>query len=289
MIPLSLRRLFGCARVRAVVNVGRVTEVDWLRINRENWDDRVAVHAGSEFYDLPGFRAGRSTLRPYEPDEVGDVTGKRLLHLQCHLGLDTLSWARLGAEVTGLDFSPASVDGARALALETGLDARFVVSDVYDARAALGDERFDVVYTGFGALVWLPDVHRWARVVASLLAEGGFLYLAEFHPLSEVLGADGRSVAYDYFSPDGETYDDPHTYTDGPALTKTLSVQWHHPLGEVVTALAEAGLRIEFLRERATTLFQSNEALVRTGPDEYVFPAGHPRVPMTYSLRATKS
>ncbi|MEV0675639.1 class I SAM-dependent methyltransferase [Actinosynnema sp. NPDC050436] len=267
-----------------------MTDEDWLRINRENWDDRVAVHAGSEFYDLPGFRAGRSTLRPFEPDEVGDVAGKSLLHLQCHLGQDTLSWARLGARVTGLDFSPAAVDTARALAAETGLDtARFVLSDVYDAREALGDELFDVVYTGFGALVWLPDVARWARVVASLLADGGFLYLAEFHPLSYVPGEDGRSLAHDYFQPDAETWDDPHTYTDGPALTRTRSVQWQHTLGAIVTALARAGLRLEFLHEREQTLFQANEALVRVGPDDYRFPAGHPRLPMTFSLRATKS
>ncbi|CCH33247.1 class I SAM-dependent methyltransferase [Actinosynnema sp. NPDC047251] len=267
-----------------------MTDPDWLRLNRENWDDRVAVHVGSEFYDLPGFRAGRSALRPFEPDEVGDVTGKRLLHLQCHLGLDTLSWARLGAAVTGLDFSPAAVDAARTLAGEVGLDAaRFVVADVHDAREALGEDLFDVVYTGFGALVWLPDVYRWARVVASLLAEGGFLYLAEFHPVSQVLGEDGRSLAYDYFQSAGETWDEPHTYTDGPALTRTKSVQWQHSLGDIVTAITRAGLRLEFLRERGTTLFQANEALVRVGPDDYRFPPGHPSLPMMFSLRASKS
>ncbi|NUQ95475.1 MAG: class I SAM-dependent methyltransferase [Streptomyces sp.] len=263
---------------------------DWLRVNRENWDDRVPVHAASEFYDLPGFRAGASTLRAFEVDEVGDVSGKRLLHLQCHMGQDTLSWARHGAHVTGLDFSEAAIREARALAEDTGLAdrARFVVSDVYEAPAALGGERFDLVYTGLGALVWLPDLTRWARVAASLLREGGTLYLAEFHPLTDILGDDGRSVVQDYFHVEAETFDYPYSYTGGPALTKTRQVQWQHPLGDILTALAQAGLRLEFLHEHPTTLFKRYPVLERSGP-EYRFPPGHPRVPLMFSLRATRS
>ena len=167
--------------------------------------------------------------------------------------------------------------------------ARFVVSDVYEASAALGGQRFDIVYTGIGALVWLPDLPRWAHTVCSLLDDGGMLYLAEFHPLTELLGEDGRSVERDYFHVQGETYDFPHTYTDGPPLTETVTVQWHHPLGEVVTALARAGLRIDLLHEHATTLFQRYPVLERTGTGDYQFPAGHPRVPLMYSIRAMKA
>ena len=269
-----------------------MTGIDgWLRRNRESWDDRVRVHAVSDFYDLSGFRAGASTLRAFELDEVGDVSGRRLLHLQCHMGQDTLSWARRGADVTGLDFSEAAVRTARGLAEDTGLTdrARFVVSDVYEAPAALDGERFDIVYTGIGALVWLPDLRRWADTVCSLLNDGGMLYLAEFHPLTELLGEDGRSVERDYFHVQGEAYDFSHTYTDGPPLTKTATVQWHHPLGDVVTALAQAGFRIEFLHEHATTLFQRYPMLERTETGEYRFPAGHPRVPLMYSIRAAKA
>ncbi|MFJ6671169.1 class I SAM-dependent methyltransferase [Actinosynnema sp. NPDC091369] len=263
---------------------------EWLDVNRANWEDRVRVHAVSEFYDLDGVRAGSSTLRPFEVAEVGDVTGRTMVHLQCHMGADTLSWARRGARVTGLDFSPAAVETARALAVDTGLAdrARFVVSDVYSARETLPDERFDVVYTGIGALVWLPDLTRWARVVADLLVDGGFLYLAEFHPLAELLGEDGRTLHHDYFDTEGRTWDEPHTYTDGPRLTSTRSVQWQHPLGEVVTALAEAGLRLDFLREHEHTLFRRYPVLEPTGTGEYRFPVGHPRLPQMYSLRATK-
>ncbi|WP_062216317.1 bifunctional 2-polyprenyl-6-hydroxyphenol methylase/3-demethylubiquinol 3-O-methyltransferase UbiG [Streptomyces sp. NBRC 109706] len=262
----------------------------WLRINRENWDDRVRVHAGSDFYDLPGFRAGDDPLRPVEVAEVGDVTGLRLLHLQCHMGQDTLAWARRGAFVTGVDFSSAAIGVARGLADELGLAdrARFVVSDVYEAPTALDGERFDVVYTGVGALVWLPDLTRWARVVASSLTMGGFLYLAEFHPVSDVLGEDGSRVEFDYFDGSPERVDYPHTYTDGPPLGKTVSVQWRHQLGEVVTALASAGLRIDFLRERPDTLFQRYSSLERRPSGEFAFPEGRPRVPLMYALRATR-
>ncbi|ONK15431.1 class I SAM-dependent methyltransferase [Streptomyces sp. MP131-18] len=262
----------------------------WLRHNRENWDDRVGVHAASEFYDLPAFRAGEDHLRLFEPDELGEVAGRSLLHLQCHMGQDTLSWARRGARVTGLDFSAEAVRTASALAADIGLAdrARFVVADVYEAEAALGGERFDVVYTGLGALVWLPDLPRWARVVASLLAEGGVLYLVEFHPFTELLGEDGKAVERDYFDRAGETFDFAHTYTDGPPLSRTVQVQWHHPLGDIVTALAGAGLRIDFLHEHDHTMWPRFPALQRAGAREYRYPAGEPRVPLMFSVRATR-
>ncbi|MDX3229514.1 class I SAM-dependent methyltransferase [Streptomyces sp. ME19-01-6] len=261
---------------------------EWLRLNRENWDDRVGVHAVSDFYDLPAFRAGGSTLRSFEHDEVGDVTGRKLLHLQCHMGQDTLSWARLGAETTGVDFSEPAIRTARTLAEDIQLSdrARFVVSDVYGAEAALRGQRFDIVYTGLGSLVWLPDLDRWAKIVASLLNPGGFLYLAEFHPFADTLGDDGRTVEQDYFDLRAQELEYPYTYTGGPALTHARQVQWHHPLGEVITALARADLRLDFLHERDVTLFPRFPVLERSG-GEYRFPTGRPRVPLMYSLRAT--
>lgn len=262
---------------------------EWRQLNRENWDERVGIHAASEFYDLPAFRAGASTLRSFEREDVGEVSGRGLLHLQCHMGQDTLSWARLGAKTVGLDFSETAIRTARALAEDVHLagQARFVVSDVYDTAEALRGERFDIVYTGLGALVWLPDVDRWANVVASLLNPGGFLYLVEFHPLSDMLGDDGRTVERDYFDTSGRDLDYTFTYTGGPAMTRTRQVQWHHPLGEVLTALAGAGLRLDFLRERDVTLFRRFPVL-ESSQGEYRFPAGHPRVPLLYALRATR-
>jgi SAM-dependent methyltransferase len=259
---------------------------DYLALNRANWDARVPVHVGSAFYDVEGFKAGRSPLRRFELDEVGDVSGRRLVHLQCHIGLDTLGWARLGAEVTGLDFSEAAVEQARALAAECGIPARFVTADVYDAVEALG-ETYDIVYTGVGALVWLPDMTRWARAVAALLRPGGFLYLAEFHPFADVLDDEtGATVTHDYFQRGPHVWDEPYTYTDGAALAHTRTMQFRHGLGEIVTALAAAGLRLEFLHEHDHTLFRRYGTLV-AGDGGYRLPYGAPRLPLMFSLRAS--
>ena len=190
--------------------------------------------------------------------------------------MDTLSWARRGATVTGLDFSAPAVDVANDLAARLGTTtARFVAADVYDAAQALDGQTFDVVYTGFGALCWLPDITRWARTAAALLAPGGFLYLAEFHPFADVLAEDGRTVENDYFQRAPIVVDAPGSYADPSApTTATLTVEWRHGIGDVVSALSAAGLHLEFLNEHDHGHFH--------------FPAGL-RVPQVYSLRAAKA
>jgi SAM-dependent methyltransferase len=264
-------------------------KVDWLALNRANWDDRVPVHLSSAFYDLAGFRAGASSLRPFEAAEAGPVAGRRLVHLQCHIGLDTLSWARLGAVVSGLDFSPPAISAASSLAGELGLAAEFVVSDVYDAVAAFGGRSFDIVYTGTGALVWLPDIAGWARVVSELLVPGGFLYLVEGHPFAQVLesASAGLVVARDYFDASPQVEDYAYTYTDGPALAHPRQVEFQHGLGEVITALTEAGLRVEFLHEHDFDAWRRFESMQREEDGTYRFAPGQPRVPLMYSLRAS--
>jgi SAM-dependent methyltransferase len=271
--------------------------VDWRGLNRANWDDRVPVHLASSYYDLAGFRAGASSLRPFETSEVGSVSGLSLVHLQCHIGLDTLSWARRGALVSGLDFSAPAISAASALAASLGLSATFVVADVYDAAAALGGQRFDIVYTGVGALVWLPDISAWAQVVAGLLAPGGFVYLVEGHPFAQILdgssgspglpGLPGLVVARDYFERGPYVEDYPYTYTDGPALSHQRSVEFQHGLGEIVTSLVAAGLRIEFVHEWDFDDFARFDRLVRREDGTFRFPPGQPRVPLMFSLRAS--
>ncbi len=268
-----------------------------LDLNRSWWDERVPIHVGSAFYDVDGFRAGGSTLRPFEVEEVGDVTGKRLVHLQCHFGLDTLSWARAGASVAGLDFSGAAVEAATSIAQETGIDAKFVQADVYDAVDALGGERFDVVYTGLGAINWLPDLSRWASVATSLLADGGFLYLAEFHPFTWVFDEDTGTIAFDYFhDPEGVTFGDEMqgSYADLEVPTRhNRTREWAHPLSDVVTAVLGAGLTVELLSEHDYTLFPRFDDLeldedFLTAGVVYRQPAGRPRLPLMYSLRAQR-
>ncbi|MFC9394170.1 class I SAM-dependent methyltransferase [Streptomyces sp. NPDC057027] len=270
------------------------TPEDWHEANRAKWDERVPIHVASEFYDLDTFRAGKDALRDFELAEVGDVSGRSLLHLQCHIGLDTLSWARHGASrVVGLDFSEPAVETARSLAADLGLSqerAAFVAADVYDAAEAVPDGSYDIVYTGGGALNWLPDLERWAETAASLVTPGGFLYVAEFHPLTDSLDDEtGSRVVHDYFVRDPWVDTHPGTYADADAVTvHNRSVEWVHPVGEVVTALAKAGLRIEFLHEHDASLFPRYGALQRHEDGYYRFPAGRPRVPLMYSVKASR-
>lgn len=268
-----------------------MTNPEWFDANRANWDERVAIHVRSDFYGVDQFLGGGDPLRgrPFEPEEMGSVEGKSLVHLQCHFGLDTLAWARRGATVVGLDFSQPAVEQARDLAARAGLAAEFVQSDVYEAAAALDNRQFDIVYTGRGALVWLPDITRWAGVVASLLKPGGFLYLSEFHPLHEILGDDDLTVQNDYFHAEPKVWDEPGTYADLDADTKNnVTYEWTHGLGEVVTAVIAAGLRLEFLHEFDYTGFPRWPFLEKTADEIYRLPAGMPSIPLAYSLRAAK-
>lgn len=258
-------------------------------LNRSWWDERVPLHVASDFYDVEAFKSGANTLRPFELEEVGDVSGRSLVHLQCHFGLDTLSWARLGARVTGLDFSTPAIEAARAIAKDTGLESEFVEASLYDAVAALGDRRFDIVYTGLGALNWLPDIRRWAQLVAELVAPGGFLYLSEFHPVEGVFADGDLTVQHDYFQTDPFLFDDPGTYVDRAAPTShNRTEEWQHTLGDVVSAVIDAGLVVELLHEHDFTLDRRWPFLEER--DGYFWmPAGRPRLPLLYSLRARSS
>lgn len=259
----------------------------WRETNRSYWDERVPLHVRGSFYDVDGFKAGRSTLRDYELADVGDVTGAELVHLQCHFGLDTLSWERRGARVTGVDFSAPAIASARALAGELGSAAEFVEADVYDAAMTLG-RRFDVVYTGRGALCWLPDVVRWAAVVAALLRPGGRFYLTEFHPVEWIFGEDDVVAKYDYFTPaEGLPYTFGGSYADRSAVTTANdTVQWNHPLGEVVTALVGAGLAVRLLREHATSPLQRWPFMVPADDGTWRMPDDRPSLPFMYSILA---
>jgi SAM-dependent methyltransferase len=272
---------------------------EYLESNRALWDEWTDLHEGSAFYDLEGFRRGGVRVRPEEIEEVGDVAGKTLLHVQCHFGLDTLSWARLGATVTGADFSPKAIALATRLAEELGLAdrARFVRSSVDDLPANL-DGAFDVVYTSRGVLYWLPDLSRWAEVVAGFVRPGGTFYLMEVHPVALVfedeaddLEPDELRLRYPYFTTrEPLRFDVRGSYADPTATVKhPVEYGWPHGLGEIVTAVAGAGLRIETLREYLFTEWPL-PFLVPTGPGHrHGFPAGQQgELPLTFSLRATK-
>jgi SAM-dependent methyltransferase len=264
--------------------------------NQRLWDAWTAVHAEGDFYDLSGFRAGGIRLRPDEVAALGDVTGKTLLHLQCHFGIDTLSWARLGAVVTGADFSSASIRLARELASELGFaDARFIESNVYQLPARLGDE-FDIVYTSRGVLGWLPDIRGWARVVARFVKPGGRFYITEVHPVVQVFENEGVAprelrLQYPYWEHGDPLIFDVHgSYADPSAdVGEQKEHGWDHGLGEIVTALIDAGLRIDSLEE-LPYLDWATDFLVESEPgsDRYILPDGPGELPLMFTILATK-
>lgn len=259
-------------------------------MNRLKWDESVPLHRDSPVYDVPAFLAGRSTLEPLEIAEVGTVRGRSLLHVQCHFGLDTLSWARRGARVTGVDFSPAAVRAAREMALQSGLPGRFVRSNVYDLRRNLKG-KFDIVYTAKGALCWLPDMAAWAETLASFLRPGGRLYLLEDHPLSDLYGEDRRGglrleIPYFLGRAKREVFDG--TYATSVRMRHRTSFMWIHPVSEVVSALASAGLRLEFLHEFPFSYWKKFPSMRPRRGGGWELPKGEAKLPLAYSLRAVR-
>jgi SAM-dependent methyltransferase len=271
---------------------------DWRALNRANWDERVPIHLRSGAYDLGPLLAGRGRLHIIEEAELGAVEGLRVLHLQCHFGRDTLALAQRGANVVGLDFSEPAIAAANGLARELGLDARarFVAANVYDAPSVLPEARaFDLVYVTWGALCWLPDVRRWAEIVAHFLKPGGRLYLAEGHPAAYVFDDEARQadgmpgLFVPYFQRDGLVLDDHRDYADESArLENSRTVQWVHPLGEIVTALIDAGLRLEWLHEHDGVPWRMFRVLVRDENGMYRWPH-RPWIPLAFSLMATRT
>lgn len=268
---------------------------DPLAENLARWEEQVDIHIGSDFYRVKEFLAGESSLDPIVREEAGDVRGKRLLHLQCHFGLDTLSFARLGAEVTGLDFSPKAIAAAQRLAPDAGLEARFICARVDEAREKAGSG-YDIVFSSWGVLMWLPDLAAWAQNIAGCLAPGGLFYLAEGHPLTWTLEdeseriEDNFRIVRSYFLEGPQQWENAHDYAEPEvSLTHFRSNEWQHTLGEVVTALAEAGLRIEFLHEHDRLPWPAVPGMIRA--DRYYFraPDGAPAMPLSYSVRARKA
>jgi 2-polyprenyl-3-methyl-5-hydroxy-6-metoxy-1,4-benzoquinol methylase len=263
-----------------------------------NWDERVPAHFASQGYQVERFIADPefiSRVVQFDRPRLGDISGLRGIHLQCHIGTDTISLARLGASMTGVDFSVPAVEHAQALAERTGADATFVVSDVYAAADAVGRDSFDFVFTGVGALGWLPSVARWADVVASLLRPGGRLFIREGHPMLWAI-EDSRDddllvVKYPYFErPEPMVFDQGGTYVATDVeFTHTVTHEWNHGIGEIVTALLDAGLEITGLTEHDSVPWEALPGLMeRIAEDEWRLADRPWRLPHSYTLQAIK-
>ncbi|MCI4342371.1 MAG: methyltransferase domain-containing protein [Thermoplasmata archaeon] len=260
-----------------------------MEANLRKWDESVPLHVQSPVYDVPAFLRGANTLQPLERRELRPVRGRTLLHLQCHFGLDTLSWARLGARVTGVDFSPTAVRTARSMAERAGLEGRFVESNIYDVPRRLR-EQFDIVYTAKGALCWLPDLRRWAKIVRGLLRPGGTLYVLEDHPIADACrnepGTRRLEFELPYFLGRAHRDQTDGTYATRVRMRYRTSYMWIHPLSELLTAIAGAGLELDFLHEFPYCYWKKFPVMRRYGKEGWQLTRGAGTIPLMYSLRA---
>ncbi len=270
---------------------------EYAEVNRANWDERAAAHAASPDYAFEKFVADPghlSSVVRFDLPLLGDIAGLRGVHLQCHIGTDTISLARLGARMKGLDFSPAALEQARRLVAESGTEVEFVESELYDAVQALGGERFDLVFTGIGALCWLPDIERWASVVADLLDPGGRLFIREGHPMLWALDehrADLLTPEYPYFGlPDPVVFDEGGTYVQTEArFEHNIAHVWNHGLGEVITALLDRGMRITGLVEHQSVPWDALPGqMEKIELDEFRLADRPWRLAHSYTLQAVK-
>jgi SAM-dependent methyltransferase len=270
----------------------------WRALNLANWEARVPLHLGPGGYDLASFEDPKylSGVVRYDLPRLGDIAGLDAVHLQCHIGTDTVSLARLGPRsVIGLDFSPSAIAAATTLAVHAATEVRFVGSDVYDAATVLGAECCDLIYTGIGAICWLPDIHRWADVVATLLRPGGRMFMREGHPMLDTL-SDTRPddllvVHYPYFETTGTAFTETGTYGGEGIVSAPHGVSFNHGLGEVFTALTTAGLTVTALDEHREVPWKAlGELMVESAEfdGEYVLAQNPERLPLTYTIQARK-
>lgn len=270
---------------------------DYLILNRANWDERAPAHAASRDYAVSRFVTDPEFLSDvvrFDLPLLGDIRRLRGVHLQCHIGTDTISLARLGARMTGLDFSPVALAQARHLAETSGTPVDFIESDVYNAVTALGAEQFDLVFTGIGALCWIPSMDRWARTVAGLLRPGGRLFLREGHPMLWAMDenhTDRPTIGYPYFEmPEPMVFSSENTYVETETkFTQTVTHEWNHGLGDVVTALLEHGMTITGLVEHRSVPWEALPGqMTREANGEWRLDEHPERLPLTYTLQARR-
>ncbi len=265
----------------------------YFSTNRARWEEMVGHHMRSRFYDLEGFKQGKNSLMCVEREELGDVARKNILHSQCHFGMDSLSLARLGASVTGIDFSREGIQKAKELAMELNVPARFIQTNVYDIPSVLTDT-FDIVFTTYGVLCWLPDLITWAKILADRLKPGGFLYLSDTHPFGALLDEsipEEFRIKYPYFNEHQVfRFDDSYSYTDlDSPIEHTVTYEWMHSLADILNAIIHAGLVLDYLHEFPFCFFRIHPEMTLR-PDGY-YDFIHPEkfnIPLMFSLKAHK-
>jgi len=262
-------------------------KLDYININKQTWNNKTDVHIASEFYDMQGFLDGKSTLNSIELDLLGDVTGKRILHLQCHFGQDTMTFSRMGAKATGVDLSDKAVERAQEFASKLNLDTSFVCCDIYDAPKFI-DEKFDIVFTSYGTIGWLPDLDKWAKVISHFLKPDGKFVMADFHPVVWMYDNDFKEVFYNYFNIEPIIEDESGTYADKEAELSTQTMTWNHPTSELLNSLITNGLEIKCFNEYDYSPYNCFNEMEEFEPNKFRIKHFGNKIPMVYSVLASK-
>lgn len=260
---------------------------DYLKKNKESWNVRTQIHVDSDFYDNESFIEGKNSLNSIELDLFGDVSNKKILHLQCHFGQDSISLSRMGAKVTGIDLSNEAIETAQQLAIKTNQSTRFVNSDVYDLPNHL-NEKFDVVFTSYGTIGWLPDLDKWANVIQHFLKPGGEFIFAEFHPVVWMFDDDFSKVGYNYFNDGPIVETQEGTYANPESGVKLDYVMWNHGMAEVISSLIKAGLTIEEMHEFDYSPYNCFSHTEEFETGKYRIKHLGNNIPMVYSIKAKK-
>ena len=263
------------------------SDKDYTSINKQLWNNKVPIHFNSAFYDNENFIKGKSSLNQIELNLLGDIKGKSILHLQCHFGQDTISLARLGAEATGADFSEKAIDLAQSLAEKTETEATFICCDIYELDKYL-DKQFDIVFTSYGTIGWLPDLDKWAKIVSQFLKQKGQFVFAEFHPVVWMYNYNFEKVAYSYFNTGPIIETETGTYADKNAPITQETIGWNHSLGEVVSSLIKNGLEITSFEEFDYSHYNCFNETEEFEPGKFRIKHLGNKIPMVYAITATK-
>lgn len=256
---------------------------NYLQENKELWNKRVSIHFDSSFYNMEEFLAGKNSLNEIELDLLGDIKDKSILHLQCHFGQDSLSMARMGAFVTGVDFSEAAIEKAREINDKLGTHAEFICCDVYSLKQHL-DKKFDIVFTSYGTIGWLPDMNQWADIVSYFIKPGGKFVFAEFHPVVWMFDDNIRDITYSYFNDEPIITESEGTYTDRSADIKAKEYGWNHSIDEVLTALLRKDLTLLNFKEYNYSPYNCFKNMVEFTPGKFCFEHLGNKIPMVYSM-----
>jgi SAM-dependent methyltransferase len=274
------------------LEASNLNEDNYFKTNLKRWNELVEINAKSRLYDLESFKSGKISLRPVELEELGNVKGKTLLHLQCHFGMDTLSWARLGAIVTGVDFSDKAINLAKSLSRELNISARFINANIYDIPNVI-DEEFDIVYTSYGVLCWLPDLEKWAQIIAKCLKSGGTFYIIDGHPFGSLIDekTEPFKVSLNYFANKGPVHWEPGgAYADPLAELKNQACyEWEHPISEIINVLIHNNLKLDYLHEFPFSFHKFHPDMKKREDGYYEFQILRFSVPMMFSIKAHKN